>query len=199
MFGVPAVLGGVGVIGVIAYNISSHARGTSVGYYGEKLGDAVAAVSLVGLALLLADALSRSAPQLRACALAGAARRPRRGAGVASRCSRSTATSGRSHDRRSPAGQAAPGIRRPTSSGPRLDHTLDPVGDSFLDAVDATRARDRADAGVLPEQYSYIDIEGLDPGRPDWTDLWFSALVGDLDTPRLNRGVLAVLAVVRGH
>ena len=65
------------------------------------------------------------------------------------------------------------------------DQPLDPLADSFLDSVDSTRAR-IAQTGELPETYSYVDIEGLDP-RMDWTDLWFASLVGGIDTPRLNR------------
>ena len=62
---------------------------------------------------------------------------------------------------------------------------LNPLADNFLDSVDATRAR-IAQSGELPETWSYIDVEGLDP-RMDWTDLWFASLVGGVDTPRLHQ------------
>ena len=65
--------------------------------------------------------------------------------------------------------------------------TLDPLGSAFLDAVDTTRARVAA-TGELPEDWSYVDIEGLDT-RMDWTDLWFASLVGGVDTPRLKRAL----------
>ena len=63
VFGLPALLGGIGVIGVIWYELAQP-QGI-VSYYGEKLADGITAMCLVGLALFLADALARLAPQLR--------------------------------------------------------------------------------------------------------------------------------------
>ncbi len=190
VFGAPAVLGTLGVIGVMAYNISSSAKPNApgtVGYYGQKLGDAVAAFALVGLALLLADALARSAPRLRVSRFQGAM------VGLAAVLASVAVfqVDGYVGPKLQTIGgsQPAPGFLT-AQQWTRLDHGLDPLAGAFLDAADATRAKSK-ELGVFPETWSYIDIENLDlfgeSSRPDWVDLWFSALVGDLTSPRLKR------------
>jgi hypothetical protein len=184
VFGAPAIAGGLGVIALVAYELSSTPVGgvAAVSYYGEKLGDVVAAASLVALALLLADAMSRITPQLRqsrsrgvlvglAAVLAGVAIFQINGY-VGPR--QQTLTQG----------QAAPGFVA-QQHWSRFDASGDPLADSFLDAVDSTRAQ-IAQTGELPESFSYVSIEGLDP-RTDWVDYWFTALVGGMDPPRVDR------------
>ena len=186
VFGLPAVLGVAGVIGVIAYNLAaSTANPPTVSYYGQKLGAAMIAFSFVGLALLFADAVSTFAPRMRAS-------RSRSRVLLVGLAAVLTCVAVFQID-----GYVGPGTTTVALNQSAVgfqthqlwthfDHSLDPVGNSFLDAADNTRVRAK-ESGVYPEQWSYIDIEGLDPGRPDWTDLWFSALVGDLTSPRLAR------------
>ena len=183
LLGAPALFGAVGVIALIAYELGQP-QGV-VSYYGEKAGDALAAFSLVGLALLLADALSKIVPRLVGSRVQAVL------VGVAAVLASVAVfqVNGYVGPRQSEiaTGQAAPGFLA-HAQWTSLPHTLDPIADSFLDSVDGTTAR-LAQTGGLPETYSYADIEGLDP-RPDWTDLWFACLVGGLDTPRLNRAYL---------
>ena len=180
VFGVPAVFGTLGVIGVYWYEVSQ--PGGAVSYYGEKLADAVTALCLVGLALFLADALSRGARHLRlsrsqyvtvgfaAVLIAVAVFQINGYVGP----SQKTVADG----------QSAAGFQAYTEWMSQ-NSLLNPLADNFLDSVDATRVR-IAQSGELPETWSYIDVEGLDP-RMDWTDLWFASLVGGVDTPRLHQ------------
>jgi len=179
LFGIPALFGGLGVVGVYWYEVASHGY---VSYYGEKLADAVTAVCLVGLALFVADALARYTPQLRQ----SRARAALVGLAAVLTAAAVFQINGYVGPRQQTvaAGQAALGFQTYTQWMSQ-DNTLDPLADRFFDAVDATRAR-VAQSGELPETWSYIDTEGLDP-RLDWTDLWFASLVGGLDTPRLNQ------------
>ena len=141
MFGLPALLGGIGVIGVIWYELAQPAG--VVSYYGEKLADGVTAMCLVGLALFLADLLAGAfthlEPQLR---------------GSRSRVAMVALAAvvdvdGRVPDRRLRRAEredagVGPGARpasTPTSNGPSADTQLDPLGDSFLASVDSIRAR----------------------------------------------------------
>ena len=178
VFGTPAVFG---LVGVYWYEVATNGY---VSYYGEKLADAATALSLVGLAIFLAEVLSKYTPQLRQSrsriALVGLAAVLTAVAvfqinGYVGPRQQTVAS-----------GQAAAGFVTYTQW---MDQTatLDPLADSFLDAVDATRQR-IAQTGELPEMWSYVDLEGLDP-RMDWTDLWFASLVGGLDTPRLDRAL----------
>src|SRR4029079_15928478 len=158
VFGAPAVLGVIGVIGVVLYNVHSASTQHHVSYYGQNLGDAVAAFSLVALALLLADALSRHAPRLResrtTAVLVGLAAILASVAvfqvdGYVGPGSKTLASN-----------QAALGFQtRPQWSD--FDHTLDPLADTFLTSVDAVRVRSAA-SGAFPETWSYVDIENLD-------------------------------------
>jgi hypothetical protein len=179
VFGIPAVGGGLGVIGVYWYEIASHGY---ISYYGEKLADAVTALCLIGLALFVADVLSRYTPQLRQ----SRSRVVLVGLAAVLMAVAVFQINGYVGPRQQTvaAGQAAVGFQTYTQWMAQ-DTTLNPVADSFFDSVDATRTR-IAQSGELPETWSYIDTEGLDP-RMDWTDLWFASLVGGLDTPRLNR------------
>jgi len=142
----------------------------------------VTALCLVGLALFVADALARYMPQLRRsrsrvvliglAAVLGAVAVFQINGYVGPR------------QQTVAAGQGALGFQTYTQWMAQ-DRTLDPLADRFFLAVDATRAR-IAQTGELPETWSYIDTDGLDP-RLDWTDLWFASLVGGVDTPRLDQ------------
>ena len=155
-----------------------------IGYYGEKLGDAVGAASLVALALLAADALARVAPQLResrarialvglAAVLASAS--VFQIAGYVGPGQQTLAKSGL---------PSAPGFQA-HEHWDTFDKSSDSVADTFLDAVDSTGLTIKQ-TGELPEEWSYIDLEGLD-ARADWVDLWFAALVGGMDSSRVTR------------
>ena len=184
VFGAPAVAGGLGVIALIAYEIASTPFGqvAAVSYYGEKLGDVVAAVSLIGLALLLADAVSRFTPQLRE----SRSRALLVGMAAVLACVAVFQVDGYVGPRQQTLtnGQAAPGFMA-HDHWSRLDTTTDAAAGSFLDAVDSTNAQIKR-TGAVPESFSYVDLGDLDP-RVDWVDYWFIALVGGMDTPRVNQ------------
>jgi hypothetical protein len=183
VFGIPAVGGGLGVIGVYWYEIASHGY---ISYYGEKLADAVTALCLIGLALFVADVLSRYTPQLRQ----SRSRVVLVGLAAVLMAVAVFQINGYVGPRQQTvaAGQAAVGFQTYTQWMAQ-DTTLNPVADSFFDSVDATRTR-IAQSGELPETWSYIDTEGLDP-RMDWTDLWYPAVPrGRADRPaRRSRSV----------
>jgi hypothetical protein len=184
IFGAPAVAGGVGVIALIVYEIASTKAGqvAAVSYYGEKLGDVIAAASLIGLALLLADAMSKLTPHVRE----SRSRQWLAGVAAVLVCLAVFQIDGYvgPGQKTLTGGTAAPGLlaRQHWSN---FDKSADPLADSFLDAVDSTRAQIKQ-SGIPPESFSYIDIDGLDY-RTDWVDYWFTALVGGMDTPRVNR------------
>ena len=143
VFGAPAIAGGLGVIALVAYEIASTPPGgvAAVSYYGEKLGDVVAAASLIGLALLLADAMSRAAPHL----FVSRSRALLVGLAAVLGCVAVFQLDGYVGPRMVTltGGQAAPGFVA-HEHWSRFDSTGDPAADAFLDAVDSTRRAGRA-------------------------------------------------------
>lgn len=174
-----SVLGAASVVGLVAYQVSSTGK---VLYYAEKLATGVAGACVIALALVAAEAVGRAREQPAASAKGKAAP-------VAMSVLASLAIVQMT-------GYVGPSWERVAHDDTALGFhvhrgwmSADIPGEAVAELLTTAEAvREIATRAEDTATWSYLDIDNVEP-VPDLTDIWFGALVGNLDTVHIRRAL----------